>query len=458
MSFTSSVVDTLQAFPITAVGALGFYLFVASWVLPSVRAFWSRTIALPQPKRGAIGMADAMRGLAALWVAVFHISQWVPALSTVGAENTFIGAGAKAVPVFVVLSGFLVYRGLNDLSPSGIRRYLASRFMRIYPLYIAVMLVTVALLIGSEGSPVLAITSEDPTKLLSYILAQIFMFKAAGYPVSPVPQFWSIYSEVIFYLFLPVFSLATEGLEGKSTRVKICILIVALVLIYPMSQAGERTVGLWKYFIIGMLASHCYDWVASFDAMRKELVGGLVFFCGVSLLILDLHNFLPNMQHNLCAPPNPSTAGLYVVQSAHYGAGVTSACVIAWKINEEPINTIWIGLAAAAILVGGAYLRILSPVANSFLLRGLAAISYSIFGWHSVLLMELGALHNGTGGVRGLMMPWALTNELSPEIIAFGIVVPSLIFFSIISFLLIEKPALTWKARILSRSRQDIGA
>src|SRR5438128_2732703 len=91
---------------------------------------------------------DALRGSAALSVVVYHLHEgyhWPPAISFL--DNTPLHAlwdGKAAVELFFVLSGFVLSlkyvrpaQGLNNFSYLG---YLVSRFFRLMPAFITVLL------------------------------------------------------------------------------------------------------------------------------------------------------------------------------------------------------------------------------------------------------------------------------------------------------------------------------
>jgi peptidoglycan/LPS O-acetylase OafA/YrhL len=96
---------------------------------------------------------DGIRGLAALYVVLFHIRLlYDPELNglrrtgLLGKAILLLDAGHYAVPVFIVLSGFclmlpLAIAGRTDL-PGGTKRYLIRRARRILPPYYAALAVS----------------------------------------------------------------------------------------------------------------------------------------------------------------------------------------------------------------------------------------------------------------------------------------------------------------------------
>lgn len=122
---------------------------------------------MPPPSSNShIAALDGLRGLAALYVTAFHAWQW-PKVNPEGALVPtatgpfdslpellpFLQHGDKAVPMFVVLSGFLIYRSLRTVETVGqIRAYLQHRFIRIFPLFAATVITLFAFL-TIRGTP-----------------------------------------------------------------------------------------------------------------------------------------------------------------------------------------------------------------------------------------------------------------------------------------------------------------
>ncbi len=110
----------------------------------------------PKPERSRIRLTylDGMRGLASLYVVLFHIFQEctigreIPPL--VLSEVKSIAYGEGAVAVFIVLSGYClmlpVVQSGKDRIPGGVLNYLKRRARRILPPYYAALLLSLLLL------------------------------------------------------------------------------------------------------------------------------------------------------------------------------------------------------------------------------------------------------------------------------------------------------------------------
>jgi len=223
---------------LTTILALAFYAAVLALVLSArVRDWVDRYLSMPRPSNQRhLASLDALRGLAALIIAAFHGWQWPGAPPHV--VPAFIENGSKAVPVFVALSGFLIYRAVLPIdSGDQLRRYLRNRFFRIFPLYAASVVVLAAL--GCLG---------DSQNRLAEFLANLFVLRSFGSPLFANPPVWSLYVEIMFYLLLPIAVIAF----GKRTPLAAAIGIVVLAL---TDLPGPREFMLCKYFLVGILAS-----------------------------------------------------------------------------------------------------------------------------------------------------------------------------------------------------------
>ncbi|SDE74131.1 Peptidoglycan/LPS O-acetylase OafA/YrhL, contains acyltransferase and SGNH-hydrolase domains [Dyadobacter soli] len=77
---------------------------------------------------------DGLRGVAALAVVLFHFMEWL----FPDPGKNFIGHGFLAVDFFFCLSGFVIAYAYDDrIASMGLRRFFASRIIRLHPLVVA---------------------------------------------------------------------------------------------------------------------------------------------------------------------------------------------------------------------------------------------------------------------------------------------------------------------------------
>jgi len=152
----------------------------------------------PAPK-GEIKALTGLRGIAALYVVIFHVNGQYLFPSTV---RPFIRHGYIAVDLFFILSGFVMamtYAGMfkDGFSIRNFKQFLLLRLARIYPLF-ALMTLLTAVLIGTVMTKVS--TVPDLPKALIYNFAMVHVW---GLSNSIVPPSWSISTEWLAYLLFP---------------------------------------------------------------------------------------------------------------------------------------------------------------------------------------------------------------------------------------------------------------
>lgn len=91
---------------------------------------------------------DGVRGLAILLVMWHHLTVFSPSGTVDGVYHGLTGMGAFGVDLFFVLSGFLITGILHDAkgTPNYFRNFYARRTLRIFPLYYAVVAISLIVL------------------------------------------------------------------------------------------------------------------------------------------------------------------------------------------------------------------------------------------------------------------------------------------------------------------------
>lgn len=161
---------------------------------------------------------EGLRGVAILLVFFAHyydiIWRDLPlhnhTLSTLG--QALLGTGGTGVDLFFVLSGFLIYGAVRKPALD-MRKFLARRVQRIYPAFLAVLLIYLAM------SPFLHLVHAASDRYASripgtavgsvlYVLANV-AFLPGVFPVKPIMNVaWSLSYEWFFYLLLPLVVMA----------------------------------------------------------------------------------------------------------------------------------------------------------------------------------------------------------------------------------------------------------
>lgn len=148
-----------------------------------------------------IPVLTGLRALAAYLVFLHHYNP-----APVGTfANRLFHQGYIGVSVFFVLSGFLIYHRYGNDYLGRInwswRRYFQNRFARIFPLYILLLLVTIAV----------RAQMRHPMRLFEIAL-NLTLLKGFSktYAFSGIAQSWSLTVELCFYLMAPFLFVALK--------------------------------------------------------------------------------------------------------------------------------------------------------------------------------------------------------------------------------------------------------
>ncbi len=154
---------------------------------------------------------DSLRALAVLLVLLSHwlSDPWIAQLQL----------GKLGVELFFVISGFLITRILFRMKdkPPDQNRYLvfyARRFLRIFPIYYFVLLIT--FLFGSS-------IVRDSLFWNASFLTNFFILKIDAWP-GPVSHFWTLAVEEQFYLVWPILIFSTPRRFSPGMMVGVVLL------------------------------------------------------------------------------------------------------------------------------------------------------------------------------------------------------------------------------------------
>lgn len=394
--------QAIFAFPIAAASSIGFYAVLLALVLPGSRRALSPYLAHPVPptQRYQLGF-DSLRGLAAALVAIGHFRYTTFPLFE-PTEWLFIDQAAKAVPIFATLSGFLIYQSAAKIgSIDDLRAYIYRRFFRIYPVY--ALGIGLCVVFGHHYDAAKTYSS------FGYFLSDVFMLHIIEWPgpYSNAPN-WSLYVECIFYALLPLAVFAV-----RRERVAACALILLAVLIIADSES--RLFGLWKFFVAGILAAELY--------VNLQRLAVPLFGLGTALLIWDFggapHDWfadLTGLHRDFCGE----------------STGLMLAC--------------W------AILVSLPHIRSVGRALNVLPLRALGSISYSIYIIQFFYVLanfpELQRFANA--GTPEMLAHFQSMSPMPWWYLPF-VFLPGVLFWGLISFLLVERPGMQLGRWLLAR-------
>jgi len=377
--------------------AVIFWIFISLLFFQKVRIIIQKFF-IPNGCRSPqyLPCLDAYRGLASLLVAIFHTWQWSrPAFDGFAEVAPLITAGDKAVPMFVTLSGLLIYRSLINLnSIEKVKIYIYRRFSRIYPVYFATVCASFVLMNS---------TFVNKIPLMQFFISEIFMIRTLGSFSFSNPTSWSLYLEVLFYLVAPIFVINIQ-------KRPIYYTILALVIFALVDSWGTRELALWKYFCIGIITAEIIQ--------RRNfgpIISTLVAFIGFIIICLDVKSGFDWI--------------------AYVFTYLTSGFVEFTHASQSSY-TLTLGLGVLFLFVGSVRSPLFCHVLEAKPFLFLGAISYSIFMWHSFLIaLNFKIAFDGNG------TPVQTVNILEETSLSFVmIVIPSIISLASLSFVLFERP------------------
>lgn len=192
---------------------------------------------------GEIRALTGLRGIAAMLVAAYH---FYPVESPLLSRT--VGRFYLWVDLFFVLSGFVMALNYgrmfrNGFSGEAFGEFLLRRLARIYPLYLAVLVLQVALTLGLYGDfhHVRAWGAAVLDHPVPALLANLFLVQSWGFAASATQQAWSISTEWGAYFAFPL--LAGVALFGGRRPVFLAALAAMLLLaLVPILDARDGAV------------------------------------------------------------------------------------------------------------------------------------------------------------------------------------------------------------------------
>ncbi|AVM68919.1 hypothetical protein C3V36_06525 [Lachnospiraceae bacterium oral taxon 500] len=230
-----------------------------------------------------IDSVQAMRGIAALSVVVFHIG--------------LFHFGQYGVDLFFCISGFIMIY----ISEKGMNQFFLKRAVRIVPLYWLMTLVYVPLrLLVPHGEVDLTDVSQVFQSLF-FIPYESFGYRAQNMVVFPlVVQGWTLNYEVFFYI---IFGIAAK-ISHKYRAMVASAVIFALVAASKISESNMFLLN-WSgnpimlEFCLGMLSYYLLFRVEGLKKMtdEKSIAHKVLVFIAISIwvLVLMLDTFSVNI-------------------------------------------------------------------------------------------------------------------------------------------------------------------
>jgi peptidoglycan/LPS O-acetylase OafA/YrhL len=398
----------------------------------------------PRPRSPRFALMDSVRALAALSVLFFHaVGIYGGALGQHGLRAV-VARMEVGVVIFLVVSGFLLYRPFvmshltGDPSP-GARAYLWRRVLRIVPAY-WVALALAALLVPYHG----VFTGGGVPTYFGF--AQIYRGStiAAGDPPA-----WTLGLEASFYLFLPLWALALHALSSRAKpdlRARLRVQIVGVGGLWLFSVAYKAV--LMKTGAVAVIPGSPQPALVTLPGYIDEFALGMGL--AVASAWLELGGAEPALVRLIGRRPGVAWAfALAAFLLVSLGIGLTGDPAQDYTPAQYLARNVLYGAVAVGVIApavfgqdrGGLVRRVLAWPP----LLWIGLISYGIYVWHSPLLSRLLAWHYGQGGSHlWRYIEWGVVPLLGS--IALGAA----------SYYLIERPALSLKRLVPDRRRPAV--
>ncbi len=155
-----------------------------------------------QPTHKYLSNLTPLRGIAAIWVVVFHI-QVLVVLFILPEQTKLIAKGYLMVDLFFIMSGFIITHVYQQSFTGGLtsgefKRFIVARFARIYPLHLFTLVFLIALVAATKGWNPINDPKAIPTNIFllhSFGINKVFTWN--------IPS-WSISSEWWAYMAFPL--------------------------------------------------------------------------------------------------------------------------------------------------------------------------------------------------------------------------------------------------------------
>lgn len=364
------------------------------------------------PTRGRIGELDALRGIAALGVVVWHYGAHFGAMPFRQLLYPFYNAGFLFVDFFFVLSGYVIARAFwREPRQERLGANMLARIARMYPLHLLTLLLVAALL---AGMPATAMDPDfvQPTNDLRHFVLNLLLLNQSG-----LQQGWSFNT--------PAWSISAEFIVNA----------VFLVMIWMRPRGRVIVTSLATIAAIALLASATPPYIQGqfvlgwLDANLMRCFLG--FFVGVAVYIV--HHRLGGAPALATRPVAATVFGLASLASL--------LAIMAASGRHPPVSHYLASIGAAA---GCVALVPFSPWLQKLLrhrtLTYLGDISYSTYLVHYPLQLAIYLL-----GALG----WVALDFASPLVFLAFIV--AVIAVSAATHRFVELPAQKWLLQLGSR-------
>uniref|UniRef100_A0A6J6A1Y1 Unannotated protein n=1 Tax=freshwater metagenome TaxID=449393 RepID=A0A6J6A1Y1_9ZZZZ len=382
----------------------------------------------PPPGNPRFPLFDGLRAVAAISILVYHGFGWSANLWT-GSLRPWTANLDIGVPIFFVISGFLLYRPFVAANMKGERGPLAGRFyrrrvLRIVPAYWVALTVLSIYPLSRE------MFSDWPKY---YFFLQNFSLSTNG-----LGQASSLCIEVSFYLVLPLYAFFTARAFRSASPTRRMQLEIALLIVLSLISAAFWNGYAHSLFWHPLGLQHYLYWFAL--GMSLALISAWSQHAKAqSLKLVELVGRNPGWCWALAI-------GLYVLLGAL--TGIPGGLV--WLPGDSIIRWVLQPLIAALLVLPAVFSAPRQGVPGRFLMlrpvAWLGLISYGLFLWHL--------------GVVILIVRQGWIDYSNPALAAIETTLLTLLItipIAAVSYYVIERPFLRLKDHGFKRSARATG-
>lgn len=201
-----------------------------------------------------IAHLDGMRGIAIIWVILFHgYSRWPEYLNFVSVTQDIavFEYGYLGVQLFFMISGFVIFMTLDK--SKNYFDFIKKRWLRLFPamLIATIIIYSTASFFSERPGGIPNIINTIPG--LTFISPELIRFFSGTYIGGLEGAFWSLYVEFIFYILI--------GLVYFLIGRKYCIPVLFIVFLMHFLSFALSKIGLhWPHELTGALGFTHYAW------------------------------------------------------------------------------------------------------------------------------------------------------------------------------------------------------
>ncbi|HWB61283.1 MAG TPA: acyltransferase [Chthoniobacteraceae bacterium] len=342
---------------------------------------------------------DGLRGVAILMVVIHHTFYTNPTNRLMKGIEGLIEAGWIGVPVFFVLSGFLISYPFFQAREKNSRAWYVNGYARrrigkiIPPFYLSIVIFWVLYLFQYHDFAYVNAGAQWALGLPNFIV------QARNFNLS----YWSLVVEVHFYILLPLLFWLTRGMKTRPASWMIFFILAVVPPVVrhltwpsdPAMAADQKITGFLMirfpceldYFAWGVLFG---GWFVSLAAMREKMKHlAALGYAGILLFAVTLCLFSKwAWQYGIAAQPR-----LWSVEFFHWAPGISAFLMLFFVFDPD---------CAAARLLGLGWLRFIGLV------------SYEWFLFHGPVVRWFAEVYGKTHGsafdyLMKTVVPLALT-------------------------------------------------